>query len=88
MEKVTSKKGTILKRDLIQGILMTFLGGFVTTILSIINSVFVMYTSSGDFSVNWKYVLLGSLAAGASHVYRKYIQDENGKVKIFKKWVV
>ena len=81
-KKLTSKQFRINVRDIAQSCIMTFLGAFITSVANCIGS----SLSTGEFNINPKYVIAVSIGAGVTHLVRKFLQDESGEIKIFKKW--
>lgn len=78
-ENVTSEVNTLNKRDLVQSLIMVGIGGFLGSIIDVLN---IAMESGSLQDFDWKKVLFGALVAGGSQILRKFKQDENGKFNL------
>lgn len=88
MEKITSKQGKVTFRDVIQSIIMTFLGAFLSTVYFIVKPIIDNGVLTGEVHFDWKSIILTGIGAGLAQLARKFLQDENGKLKITEKWKI
>jgi len=78
-KKITTKRGKLQKRDWVQSLIMTFIGGVVGSIGGTLTSLYDVIEKTGTFQFDYKLALIGALIAGISQLVRKLGQSEEGK---------
>lgn len=79
-KSVTTPKGKVNSRDLVQTAIMSGLGAFGGALLSTLE-----YTLTNEQNFNFKTIIMTTLVSGAAHLFRKFRQDENGVTVIIPK---